>query len=99
MSSNYRKSLDTWTVVQMTAAKIKPFIFRVCGFALSNIAHIFIFMIVNDFCSSSALLCCVIVNVWSLESRMHIADRCAPREIANCAENLIFQVSTLSDPV
>jgi hypothetical protein len=26
-SSNYRRSLDTWTVVQMTATKFKPFVF------------------------------------------------------------------------
>jgi hypothetical protein len=67
----------------MTAAKFKPFTFFVWGFALFNIAYIFIFMIVNDFC--------LIVNVWNLESHMHIADQCAPLEIANGAENLILQ--------
>jgi hypothetical protein len=54
ISSNYRNSLDTWTVVQLTAAKHKLFMFSVWGFALSNIAYIFIFMIVNDCCVSSA---------------------------------------------
>jgi hypothetical protein len=34
----------------MTAAKFNPVIFPVWGFALSNIAYIFIFMIMNDFC-------------------------------------------------
>jgi hypothetical protein len=29
---------DTWTFVQLTAAKFKPLIFSVWGFALSNIA-------------------------------------------------------------
>jgi hypothetical protein len=33
----------------MTAAKFKPFMFSVWDFALSNIAYIFILMIVNDF--------------------------------------------------
>jgi hypothetical protein len=40
----------------MTAAKIKPFIFSVWGFALPNIAYIFILMIMNDFCLSSAFV-------------------------------------------
>jgi hypothetical protein len=34
----------------MTAAKFKPLIFPVVGFALSNVANIFIAMILNDFC-------------------------------------------------
>jgi hypothetical protein len=34
----------------MTAAKVKPFIFPVLGFALSNVAKILIFMILDDFC-------------------------------------------------
>jgi hypothetical protein len=38
----------------MTAAKFKPFVFSVWGFAFSNITYIFIFMIVNDFWLSSA---------------------------------------------
>jgi hypothetical protein len=76
----------------MTAAKFKHFIFSVWGFALSNIVYIFIFIIVNDFCLSSAWLGYVIVNVWNLESHMHIADWCAPPEIANGADNLILQM-------
>jgi hypothetical protein len=39
----------------MTAAKLKPLIFSVSGFALSNVANIFIFMILDDFCM--ILLC------------------------------------------
>jgi hypothetical protein len=54
MTSNYRSSLDTWTVVQMTDAKFKSLIFSVWGFAFSNIAYIFILIIMNDFCLSSA---------------------------------------------
>jgi hypothetical protein len=33
----------------MTAAKFKPLIFSVSGFDLSNVANIFIFMILDDF--------------------------------------------------
>jgi uncharacterized membrane protein len=33
----------------MTAAKFKPLIFSVSGFALSNVANICIFMILDDF--------------------------------------------------
>jgi hypothetical protein len=37
----------------LTAAKFKPLVFPVSGFALSNIANIFILMILNDFCLAS----------------------------------------------
>jgi hypothetical protein len=43
-------SLVTWTVIHMTAAKFKPLIYSVSGFALSNAANSFIFMILDDFC-------------------------------------------------
>jgi hypothetical protein len=33
ISSNYRSSLDTWTVVQLPAFKFKPFVVSVWGFA------------------------------------------------------------------
>jgi hypothetical protein len=35
----YNSSLVTWTVVCLTAAKFKPRIFSVSGFALSNVAN------------------------------------------------------------
>jgi hypothetical protein len=44
-SSCYHSSSDTWTVVHMTASKFKPLILSVLGFALSNIANIFIFRV------------------------------------------------------
>jgi hypothetical protein len=37
-SSCYNSSLATWRVVFLKAAKFKPFIFPVSGFALSNVA-------------------------------------------------------------
>jgi hypothetical protein len=48
--SGYNGSLVAWTVVCLTAAKFKPHIFPVLGFALSNVANILIFMILYDFC-------------------------------------------------
>jgi hypothetical protein len=32
----------------------------------------------------------VVINVRTLESHMHVADQCAPRDIANGTENLIL---------
>jgi hypothetical protein len=37
----------------MTAAKFKPLIFSVSGFALSKVANILIFMILDTFATSS----------------------------------------------
>jgi hypothetical protein len=82
----------------MTAAKFETLIFSVWGLALSNVANIFIFMILDDFCLLPALFCYVIINVRNLESSMHIADRCAPRKIADGAENLILQALSTSAP-
>jgi hypothetical protein len=42
-------SLDPWTVVRLTAAKFKPLMFSVLGFALPYIADIRIFMILYNF--------------------------------------------------
>jgi hypothetical protein len=44
-SFRYNGSLVTWTAVWLTAAKFKPLVFPVSGFALSNVANIFIVMI------------------------------------------------------
>jgi hypothetical protein len=41
-SLRYHGCLHTWTVVHMSIAKFKPLIFSVSGFALSNVANIFI---------------------------------------------------------
>jgi hypothetical protein len=41
----YNGSLVTWTVVTLTASKIKPHIFSVSGFAMSYTANMFIVMI------------------------------------------------------
>jgi hypothetical protein len=57
----------TWTVLEMTAAKFKPLVFSMLGFALYNAANIFIFVIWDVFCSLSSWLCCAIVNLRNLE--------------------------------
>lgn len=49
-SSRYYGSLDTCTVVHVTASNFKLLIFSVSGFTLSNIANIFDFYILNEFC-------------------------------------------------
>jgi hypothetical protein len=72
----YYGSLDTLTEVHMTAAKFKPLILSMSVFTLSNIAIIFIFMILDDFCLLPAWFCYVMINVRNLESLMHIANRC-----------------------
>jgi hypothetical protein len=48
--SCYNGSLVPWTVACLTAAKSKPLIFLVSGFALYNVANIYIFIILYDFC-------------------------------------------------
>jgi hypothetical protein len=66
---HYNDSLDTWTVIHMTAAKFKPLIFSVSGFALSNEANIF--MILDDFCLLPAWFCYVFINVRHMKNLMH----------------------------
>jgi hypothetical protein len=53
-SSGCYGRLVTWKVVGLTAAKFKSLIFSVSGFTLSNNVNICIFIILNDFCLSSA---------------------------------------------
>jgi hypothetical protein len=90
ISLPYKWQFRHLNVVHMTAAKFKHLIFSVWGLALSNVANIFIFMILDDFCLLPALFSYVIINVRNLESHMHIADRSAPRKISEGAENLIL---------
>jgi hypothetical protein len=89
-SSSCHGSLRCWNGRTGDPTKFKPLIFSVWGFVLSNIAYIFIFMIMNYFCSSSTQFCYVIVNVRHLESYMHISNRCVPWKIAIGAENPVF---------
>jgi hypothetical protein len=56
----YNGSLVAWTVVSLTTAKLKPFIFSMSGFILSYTTNTFILMILYDFCLSPAQFCYII---------------------------------------
>jgi hypothetical protein len=74
----YNGSLVTWTVVSLTAAKFKLLIFSVSGFPLSYAANRVILMILYDLCLFPAQFCYIIAYLRKVESRVQIADRCAP---------------------
>jgi hypothetical protein len=64
----YNGSLVIWTVVCLTATKFNPLVLSVLGFALSNIANIYIFVVLYDFCllnmqESFIVLSCVRVTI------------------------------------
>jgi hypothetical protein len=82
----YNDSLATWTAVNLTTAKFKPFIFFMPASALSYIANMFILIILYDFCLLPEQFCYMTVYIWKVESCEQIADRCAPRKICNDAE-------------
>jgi hypothetical protein len=60
------------------------------GLALSYTANMFILMILHDFCLLPAQFCYTIVYIRKVESRVQIADRCAPWKISNGTEKLIL---------
>jgi hypothetical protein len=55
-SLGYNGSLVIWTVVRLIATKFNPLVLSVRGFALSNIANIYIFVV-----PSSSIFACVSV--------------------------------------
>jgi hypothetical protein len=63
-SSRYNGSLVTWTVVLLTAAKFKPLVFSVPGFAMSNIANICILCALEN-CQWCGEPCFAVCNAWS----------------------------------
>jgi hypothetical protein len=80
-----------WQLSDLTAAKFKPHIFPMSGFALSYAANIFILMILYDFCLLPAQFCYIIIYIRNVESRVQIADLCAPLKISSGVENLVLQ--------
>jgi len=69
-----QRQLDIWTAVRLTVAKFKPLIFPMLGFALSNVANIFIVII--SYTSAFCLYNFVIrTRVPNFESHMHLAVR------------------------
>jgi hypothetical protein len=76
----------------MTAAKFKPFISCVWGFALSSIAYIFIFVIMNDFC---IILLCSHKRTEHGKPHAYLAPTCA-LENCQCCEELYFASAAIS---
>jgi hypothetical protein len=63
-------TLDTWSIVRLTATKFEPFKFSVLGFVFAYISNIQIFMILYDFCLFPACFGYIIVKVRNLERQM-----------------------------
>jgi hypothetical protein len=68
-------SLDSWTIVGLTATKFEPFLFHTLGFASLYILNIHIIMIFNDFCLFPAYFGYIIIKVRNLESQEYSAGR------------------------
>jgi hypothetical protein len=75
----------------LTTAKFKPPKFSVSVFVLSYAANMVILMILYDLCLLSAQFCYIIIYIRKVESRVQIADRCAPRKISSGAGNLVLR--------
>jgi hypothetical protein len=78
----YNGSSVTWTVVRLTTAKFKPTVFSMSGFPLSYSVNMLTSMILYDFCLLPAQFYYIIVYIWKVESRVQIADQCAPWKIS-----------------
>jgi hypothetical protein len=87
-SSCYNSCLVTWTVVRLTAAKLKPLIISVLGFAFSDVANMCISMILYGLWLLPAQFRYIIINTLYLESYVQLADRGALWKFTNGAENL-----------
>jgi hypothetical protein len=93
-SLNYNVSLVTWTVIHMTAAKFKPLIFSVLGFALSNVAKHF-----HDF-EWLLLVACMILLCHNKRTEFgkphaYLEPMCASENCQWCGEPY-FAVSAIS---
>jgi hypothetical protein len=75
----------------MSNAKFKLLTFSISGFALSYAVNMFILMILCDFSLLPAQFCYIIICTWKVESRVQIADRCAPSKISSDVQYLVFQ--------
>jgi len=60
-------SLDTWTIVRLTATNFEPFTYSVLGFAFAYVSNIHIIMVLYDICLLPVYFCHIIVNVWNSE--------------------------------
>jgi hypothetical protein len=69
-SDNTYGSLDTWTIICLTATKLEPFVFPMLGFLFAYVSDIYIVLNLYNFCLLPTYFCYVIVNVWNLERPM-----------------------------
>lgn len=83
------------TVVSQTAAKIKPLIFSLSGFALSYDSNICIFIILYTFRLVPAQSCDKITNTLYTATHTQTDNRCRPPDTDNSAQNLDSQVVEL----
>jgi hypothetical protein len=67
------------------------FIFSMSNFVLSYATNMSILMILYDIRLLPAQFCYVMVYMRKVESRVQIADRCAPWKISNNGQNLVLQ--------
>jgi hypothetical protein len=65
------------------------------GFTLSYAAKIFVLMILYDFCLLPAKFCYVIICVLNVESRVQIAEQCAPSKFP-VVRRTLFAGATIS---
>jgi hypothetical protein len=74
-------------------SKLKPLIFSVSGFRFSDVANVFVFIILYDFCLLSAQCRCVVINVRRLETYEYVQplDRYAPTKFTNGEKNFVLQ--------
>jgi hypothetical protein len=94
-TSSYYGTLNTRTVVHVTAAKFQPLILSTSCIALPNVTNILIFMILNDLCLLPAYCRYVIIHERNLENHIQIADRYALLNISNGAGNPVLQAPQL----
>jgi len=60
-------SLDTWTIVRLTATKCEPFMLSMLGFAFACVSNIHNIMILNDSCLLPVYFGYTIANIRNLE--------------------------------
>jgi hypothetical protein len=63
---------------KLSHRKLKPHVFCMSGFTLSYTANVVILAILYEFCLLPAQFCYIIVYILRVESRVQIADLCAP---------------------
>jgi hypothetical protein len=89
LTLRYNDSLVPWAVESLTAAKFKPLIISVLGFAMSYAINIFTFL--YDFCLLLAQFGYTTVFIRKSENCVEIADCSVPWKIFSGAEKFVLQ--------